>query len=301
MSPPLEGMAQRARAKTTADVELIEALGARRVAMVNANPELAAQAIDQHLSKIGRRHANKLASVKAALEDLTANPPDGPQEQSETNELDLDFLNRYERYAEDATSDQLRERWGRVLAAEVRSPGTFSPKVLRSVDEMDSATASLFESFVSSRLADVVPKALTRELLFEEQARLVGAGLLVDPGFAGQVRLSNSVTDQSGVQLWLFGFDDDGIALSSPVTVTNLEDKFINFGDEPGRPVMPVYVLTDTGVAIASILKDEKDATLRALVEGLRNQVSAGVLRRYRKREGSFHMIEELPVGAEGT
>jgi hypothetical protein len=54
-------------------------------------------------------------------------------------------MNRFERFAEDASTDELRQRWGRVLSAEIRKPGTFSPKVLRIVDEIDQSTAAIFE------------------------------------------------------------------------------------------------------------------------------------------------------------
>lgn len=140
----LERMTEKGRAKTDAEVSIIQALGKMQLEAIHSDPEFAARAMQQHLKVAGIRYENKAASVAAALEDLREEPSHADNA-SDADVLSDAFINRWERYAEEATDDQLREKWGRVLASEIRKPGTFSAKVLRVVDELDAATALTFE------------------------------------------------------------------------------------------------------------------------------------------------------------
>ena len=55
------------------------------------------------------------------------------------SELCPDFMARFQRYAEDACTDRLRERWGNVLAHEIKNPGSLTHRDLRLIDEAESA------------------------------------------------------------------------------------------------------------------------------------------------------------------
>src|SRR5690606_30800096 len=152
---------------------------------------------------------------------------------------------------------ELRERWGRVLASEVRHPGTFSPKVLRVVDELSASTAQLFERVCKSRLVIGIPICLSGELRLSETILLVTGGLIVDPGFVGQVIKWSLQTDKSVNELWLLEFERR--ALEFPKSFKFQE---VNGTGSPplkvqdGSPCTPIYVLTDEGQAISSILPD---------------------------------------------
>ena len=90
--------------------------------------------------------ANKKHVAKRAIEYL-ASPRTDEQAEAEpaSAELDPDWLNYFGGYAEKASSENVRELWGRVLAGEIRRPGSFSRATLRLLAELDQQTASWFE------------------------------------------------------------------------------------------------------------------------------------------------------------
>ena len=279
-NPDIERPAQIKRAKA-ARADLIDAaITEKMIEAIHANPEIGQRALEQHLGTVARRDENKAAIITLALEDLRDNPPTEEQSAAGPPELDPDFSSRFERYAEDATSDQLRERWGRVLAAEVRAPGTFSQKVLRAVDELDAGTATLFERVAAHRLQEAIPVGVMGELKFNETIQLIEAGLLVDPGLGHQIRLSSDLTHEGVV--WEFvSFGTWGIAISAEREGTGSE-KFLTV-DDRGKPAVPIYLLTKTGAAIASILPHDDHPTFEALTKGIVGELAKAEVRTYRR------------------
>lgn len=271
LNPKLEGIRLRERARNAQDVKLIEALGDKRVQMLDHDPTYAEQVLEQQLRTTARRIENKAQTVRLAIEDLRTSPPTDEQSEAGPEELDPDFLNRFERYAEDATSDQLREKWARVLASEIRTPGTFSAKVMRIVDELDTATAALFERICEHRLENTIVGCLAGELPFMEKNRLVTAGLLVDPGLSAQIRrtVEGTMKDGSamnfvGVGVGALGFSPDQDLSFLPATgITN------PLVLDHGKPAMPVYVLTDEGHAISSILAGGEAGTFQRYLDAV--------------------------------
>ncbi|RFC66495.1 DUF2806 domain-containing protein [Fulvimarina endophytica] len=51
------------------------------------------------------------------------------------SELCVDWMNRFARYAEDASTDHRQTRWGKVMAHEIRNPGSLTFADLREIDE----------------------------------------------------------------------------------------------------------------------------------------------------------------------
>ncbi len=137
-----EGVSGRLRARAEGERQLIEAVAKYGVERIGADHEFAHRALENHFKKIAQQQINKDAVVSVALDDLRDQPPSDEAANTGPNELDEEFLSRFEMYAEGASTEQLRERWGRILAGEIRKPGTFGPRVLRITDELDSVTAS---------------------------------------------------------------------------------------------------------------------------------------------------------------
>lgn len=282
-NPDIERRAQVKRVNAARQDRIDAAITDKMVEAIHADPEIGQRALEQHLGTVGRRHDNKAAVVTLALEDLRESPPTEEQSTAGPPELDADFTSRFERYAEDATSDQLRERWGRVLAAEVRAPGTFSQKVLRAVDELDAETAKLFERVASHRLHDAVPLGVMGELNFMEKVQLIEAGLLVDPGLGNQIRLSRELSHEGGE--WAFlAFGPNAIAISKERETTQ-SNKFLSVDDQ-GNPAVPIYLLTKTGTAVASILPHDEKPTFDALTKGVVSELAKAEIRTYRLVSG---------------
>jgi hypothetical protein len=84
------------------------------------------------------------ASKSASGAEAVCNPdqsqttdPDLDENQASTQPLNADWAATFSNLAENATSDDLRQRLGRVLAGELASPGTYSRATVRKIAELE--------------------------------------------------------------------------------------------------------------------------------------------------------------------
>lgn len=291
-SIPIEAENAEAIAISNARVKLIDALGDLGIERLKRDPDFAARAVENFLPSLVRKQANKDAVLDAALEDLRGNPAD-PDQRSPT-ELDETFLDRFERYAEEASTEQLREKWGRVLAAEIRKPNTFSGKVLRVVDELDAETAALFERVCQHHADGVLLKPSLGVLSFREASTLTVADLLVEPGL-GQIRQSKEVTDAGGETLWFWGFGEVGFSLSQTSGLPKADPDGIVLQHNEGRPALPIYVLTEVGRAITSILTDHSVTAVEVTMSKVAEHAPHLEMRKYVKRGDEWQGVAKRP------
>jgi Protein of unknown function (DUF2806) len=267
---PLERRASKGHATIEGEKKLIEAAIAYRIERMGHDPVFAERVIEKQIGNIFRKQENKDAVVATAIEDLR-NDPIAPQDANAGSaELDSGFLDRFERFAEDATDAQLRQKWGRVLAAETRKPGTFSMKVLRIVDELDASTALAFENLCKSRLATFVPKCLSGKVEFPEETALTTAGLIIDPAMGH--RSSFNLVDQAGGANWVLGFDRFALAIpvGSPMELERslgANETAVLLAGPKQIPSISVYILTVEGDAVAKILPNCQQQAFGRLVE----------------------------------
>ena len=66
-----------------------------------------------------------------------------------TEQISDSWFNSFRREAGDRTEQEMRERFARILAGEIRCPGTFSLKTLRTVGTLSQSTAALFRRAAS--------------------------------------------------------------------------------------------------------------------------------------------------------
>lgn len=158
---------QQKNAKIDAQTEsykLVEASIAENVASgAGADPDIAQRAMNKLARKEYRKQVNREAVASAMVEDLQDHATSAENLATgsvPTSELDDNWLNVFERYAEDASSERLQGLWGKVLAGEVRQPGRFSSRTLRFLSEFSQSDALLFETFAKSVFGDNAPKKL---------------------------------------------------------------------------------------------------------------------------------------------
>ena len=60
---------------------------------------------------------------------------------------DDDWITRFFSCAQDVNSEQMRELWGKILAGEIKKPGSYSVRTLDFVRNLTLAEANLFEAF----------------------------------------------------------------------------------------------------------------------------------------------------------
>lgn len=279
---PIDAEVAETAAMSTARVKMIEALGELGVERLRNDPEFASRAMENFIPSLLRKQENKDAVLELAAEELRQNPGTEEQAAAGPEKLDEAFLNRFERYAEDASDDEVRERWAKVLATEIRKPGSFSGKVLRIVDELDHSVAQEFSRVCAFVMMDVVPKVLLPDLKYMTQVQLVTAGLIAEPGL-GQIRQAVETSDGKGMKLCFWAFGSLGIAVTSPLG--EFRDHATVQMHE-GLPSVPILILTDVGIAIASIQPSKLDSLIDQLSEKLSAALPQAEIRKYLLGDG---------------
>ena len=138
MRRPTQGIDDKTAAKSL----IVEAV-AKAAAEVAANdPEIVNAAVKSWLPKELRRQENKARVIEQAAAALADGADD---EEPPVSDVEEDWLNAFERFCEDASSERMQQLWGRVLAREVTSPGSFSKSTIRLISEIDQDVARHFE------------------------------------------------------------------------------------------------------------------------------------------------------------
>lgn len=295
LNAPIEAKAAEKRAITEGRLRAIKAVTQMGLKRLKTDPEFAERAINAHLDSIFAKQGNKDAVIDKAIEDLRRQPPTDEEASSGTDKLDDKFMSRFERYAEEATADDVQEKWGRVLAAEIRKPGSFSGKVLRTIDELDPHAAQIFKRVCVSRLGDTLPKSIAGELSFSEISKLVTSGLLIDPGITSHIVNSVQVTDSFGINLWFWRFDNLALALPKTDKLPERKENVITIRNDV--PAIEVYLLTEVGKCISSILKDNSREAMDRLVIELSIAAPKSEVRKYLIPPGSpqFALYDRIP------
>jgi Protein of unknown function (DUF2806) len=128
-----------------------------------------------------------------------------------TQEIDDDWLNLYARMAEDKTSEELRSLFGKILAGEIRKPGTFSLRTMQFVSTLSREEAHRVSHFFSFALAgrfvplfpdlnEEVEPGLDSRILMEE------LGLASSPDTIGGLATTSEVQAHSKLHLVASGY-----------------------------------------------------------------------------------------------
>lgn len=146
----VERPAKRIRAKTDRIVEkdkadaLVEDQKASAAALLtgaDADGGREARAAVRITAQEDRKQANREAVAALAYDSLAADPPKGDEPVSD------DFLNAFERVAEDASSEDLRQLFAKLLAGECRAPGSHSRSAIHFMSLMDGKLAQEIETW----------------------------------------------------------------------------------------------------------------------------------------------------------
>ena len=206
---------------------------------VVADKDLVRRAAQSFLAKELRSQTNKEAVARNAIEHLSHQPETSGQKPQTPEE---DWLNVFERYAENASSEKLRDLWGRVLAKEIRSPKSFSLRTMRFVSELDVDIAQTFQKYAKSVIdgSFMLKQPNLEGELFNDLLRLEDAGLIT--GVQGNIaKIFKSQSQQAAVLLKYF---NKGI--------------FVRF-DEQVSLNLPQILLTNVGREVLKIIDTVDD------------------------------------------
>lgn len=92
---------------------------------------------------------------------------------------DDDWVTRFFKYAQDISSEQMQDLWGRILAGEIRRPGTYSLRTLDFVRNMTRPEAELLERVGKLAITwNATAFVDARDMAWLEAARNIVPGLL---------------------------------------------------------------------------------------------------------------------------
>ncbi|MDF7774444.1 DUF2806 domain-containing protein [Sphingomonas sp. AOB5] len=167
----------------TAALALVESsIASVAASEASGDSDIVRRAVETLVRKEYRRQDNREAVVSESILLLKESISENTASNITPEELDDDWLNIFERYIEDASTDRMRSVWSRVLSGEIRKPGRFSVRTLRFLSEFSQADAILFESIASFFMNDFMPKSLSKyneditPLLHLEAAGLINIG-----------------------------------------------------------------------------------------------------------------------------
>ncbi|MHC3940211.1 DUF2806 domain-containing protein [Paenochrobactrum sp. BZR 201-1] len=269
-SAKIEALTEKRREKTQGEVAIIRKAAEFGIQEMHIDHEFSKRAFETHFKGILREQENKDAVVANALQDLSSNPMAEEAMNAGPKELSEDFLGRFEDYAKGASTDELRERWGRVLAGEIRKPGTFNKKVLRAIDELDSDVAKLFEELSAYGFGNILFRSLVRNTSYTERVKLFGAGIFTSTA-DDQLRAFSKMTQSNGEEVWCFIISEYGVGFR-----TNLEINYkneIGLKNNNGEPCFATYLLSDVGEALLKLINNDEREVAKFVFEKLKSVI----------------------------
>ena len=164
-----EGKAAETRARTDARVKIISEGTNQITQKMNVPVEYAQIALNKEMEKLIGERLNLDTTCAIAANDLqttksmgstnqSTSQPNEAQSTDSTNQdaksseekiIDDDWLNSFETEARQKTTEEMQLRFGRILAGEIRQPGSYSIKAVKLLGELDQNVAALFKTLCS--------------------------------------------------------------------------------------------------------------------------------------------------------
>lgn len=247
----LEQRAQAIRDRTRANSAISAAIAKKAGATAGKDDELVDAMIEAALPDLIRKAENRRATAAIAADLLELDPAP-----SDTPEPPQDFMNVLIRYAEDASSEDLRAVFAKALAGELRSPGSVSLRTLNVLSMMDQKLANAIRGvmgYVGHDNLLPINGPFDRSPLYRDVVRCQSAGLF-DFGSA-----NIKTVNEFGFTWWTWP-----------------GDIFLLVRGEPGESVrLSGTILTDIGLEVAQIVRGDlqnERATLFAMLDGAARQ-----------------------------
>lgn len=103
------------------------------------------RAVNYYGSKLLKEQINRESVIDKTAEELKINPPKDDTDK----EIDEDWLEMFSRISETKSNEEIQLKLSKILAGEIKSPGSFGPKSLQTLTLLDQETAIIFRKFCS--------------------------------------------------------------------------------------------------------------------------------------------------------
>ncbi len=142
----LTGIADERRAETAARIRLINTSADQIAEQMRTDPEYAHVAVQKFGQRVLREQVNlDLITQKAAGELADTSDTVAQSESNEPDEtINDDWLNAFETEAKQKSTEEMQALFGKILAGEIRRPGSYSTRAVRILGSLDQSIANLF-------------------------------------------------------------------------------------------------------------------------------------------------------------
>jgi hypothetical protein len=133
-----------ARAKAKAEVRIIKAQSEAEAALVSAQGKLALRSLEERAAaRIVTSDLRQQENIEAVMKEAYAALPP-PDEGISDEPVSEDFIHRLFEDCKNIGDAEMQSLWGRILAGEIVRPGSFHPKTLGIVKDLQKDDANLF-------------------------------------------------------------------------------------------------------------------------------------------------------------
>ena len=157
----LEGKATEMRAGTEARIKITKENADQIAQQMNVPPEYARRAANKFAQKIIREQVNLDEISAVAANELNEGEPTNSKDQGADKNFEQtvndDWLNNFENEASQKSTEEMRLLFGRILAGEIRKPGTYSIKAVKILGELNQSAADLFKKLCSVCIVFEIP------------------------------------------------------------------------------------------------------------------------------------------------
>ena len=147
----LTGKADERRAETAARIKLISTSAVQIAQQMQTDPEYARVAVQKFGHRVLREQVNlDLISQRAASEiqgngdSIDQSTPEDPGDA-----INDDWLNAFEVEARQKSTEDMQVLFGKILAGEIRKPGSYSTRAIRILGSLDQSIANHFAKLCS--------------------------------------------------------------------------------------------------------------------------------------------------------
>jgi len=239
---PVQAVEDRTDARTI----ITRAIALAAAEKLSSDTDVVAAAVARWGPADVNRQLNKMRIAKETLREFSEGG-----ENDATGDLPPpsdDFLNSYERFCADSSDENMQKLWARLLAGEIRRPGSFSRHTMRCLYELDTEIATLFQRIAMRTVGGVLLYETSEEIRTYEINKLQAAGLITGGG---------------GIYNWTLKFDEKGFAMikgEEYVLIAKKADGGSDFS-------ITSYPLTQAGEELIKLLPDysERGALVKML------------------------------------
>ena len=150
----LTGKADERRAETAARIKLIHTSATQIAQQMQTDPQYARIAVQKFGHRVLREQVNlDLISQQAASEIRATSDSIGQSSEEPNDTIGDDWLNAFEAEARQKSTEEMQALFGKILAGEIRKPGSYSTRTVKILGSLDQSVAKHFVQLASMCLS----------------------------------------------------------------------------------------------------------------------------------------------------